>query len=70
MELFIIKRDGKRELFSLEKNKNAISKAFLSVGSFASHDVLCTLLSRVTINDHTSVVEIHTQVEIAMIAEL
>ena len=32
-EIFIIKRDGKKEAFSLDKIKNAISKAFLSVGS-------------------------------------
>lgn len=34
-EVFIIKRDGKKETFSLDKIKNAIAKAFLSVGSFA-----------------------------------
>lgn len=27
-EIFIIKRDGKREVFSLDKIKNAIAKAF------------------------------------------
>ena len=37
-EIFIIKRDGKKEAFSLDKIKNAISKAFLSVGSFATQD--------------------------------
>ena len=31
-EVFIIKRDGKKETFSLDKIKNAIAKAFLSVG--------------------------------------
>ena len=35
-EVFIIKRDGKKETFSLDKIKNAIAKAFLSVGSFAT----------------------------------
>ena len=30
-EISIIKRDGKREAFSVEKIKRAISKAFLSV---------------------------------------
>lgn len=30
-EVFIIKRDGKKETFSLDKIKNAIAKAFLSV---------------------------------------
>lgn len=32
-EIFIVKRDGKKEVFSLDKIKNAIAKAFLSVGS-------------------------------------
>ena len=27
-EIFIIKRDGKREVFSLDKIKNAIAKSF------------------------------------------
>ena len=30
-EITIIKRDGKRKAFSVEKIKNAIRKAFLSV---------------------------------------
>ena len=33
-EITIIKRDGKRKAFSVDKIKNAIRKAFLSVGSF------------------------------------
>ncbi len=44
MEVYIIKRDGKRELFSAEKIKDAIAKAFLSVGSFATRKcwaILC-----------------------------
>ena len=49
MELFIIKRDGKKEPFSIDKVKKAISKAFLSVGSFATQDVLANILSRVSI---------------------
>ena len=42
-EVFIIKRDGKKETFSLDKIKNAIAKAFLSVGSFATQDVITTV---------------------------
>ena len=34
-QVFIIKRNGKREPFSVDKIKNAIQKAFLSVA--ASH---------------------------------
>ena len=52
-EIFIIKRDGKKEAFSLDKIKNAISKAFLSVGSFATQDVITNVLSRVSISDGT-----------------
>ncbi|MDR1436507.1 MAG: hypothetical protein LBI65_00140, partial [Candidatus Symbiothrix sp.] len=44
MELFIIKRDGKKEIFSIEKIKKAIAKAFLSVGSFATQDVITHIL--------------------------
>ena len=57
-ETFIVKRDGKKEAFSLDKIKNAISKAFLSVGSFATQDVITNILSRVSISDGTSVEDI------------
>ena len=43
METFIVKRDGTREAFSMEKIQRAIAKAFLSVGSFATQDVICLL---------------------------
>ena len=69
MELFIIKRDGKKEPFSLEKIKNAIAKAFLSVGSFATDDVLTNVLSRISIHNETTVEEIQNQVEVALMAE-
>jgi anaerobic ribonucleoside-triphosphate reductase len=69
MELFIVKRDGQEEVFSVEKIKNAISKAFLSVGSFATDEVLCNILSRISITDGISVEEIQNQVEVALMAE-
>ena len=68
-ETFIVKRDGKKEAFSLDKIKNAISKAFLSVGSFATQDVITNILSRVSISDGTSVEDIQNQVEVALMAE-
>ncbi|MFA6200874.1 MAG: anaerobic ribonucleoside-triphosphate reductase [Bacteroidales bacterium] len=68
-ELFIIKRDGKEVTFSIEKIKNAISKAFLSVGSFASQDTITNILSRLNITNGISVEEIQNQVEIALMAE-
>ena len=37
-ELYIVKRDGKRKAFSVEKIKRAVRKAFLSVGSYATDD--------------------------------
>ncbi len=69
MELVIVKRDGKKEPFSLEKIQNAIAKAFLSVGSFATQDVITNILSRVSIKNETTVEEIQNQVEIALMAE-
>ncbi len=69
METFIIKRDGKREAFSLDKIKNAIRKAFLSVGSFATDDIVTNILCRVNITDGVTVEEIQNQVEIALMAE-
>jgi ribonucleoside-triphosphate reductase len=69
MELFIIKRDGKRERFSVEKIKQAIAKAFLSVGNFATQDIITNILSRVSISNETSVEEIQNQVEIALMSE-
>ena len=54
METFIVKRDGTREAFSMEKIQRAIAKAFLSVGSFATQDVITNILSRVSVTDGIS----------------
>lgn len=69
METVIIKRDGKEEVFSMEKIKSAIRKAFLSVGSFATDDVITNILSRISIKNGISVEEIQNQVEVALMAE-
>ncbi len=69
MELFITKRDGKREPFSVDKIRNAIAKAFLSVGSFATQDVITNILSRVSIVNEATVEDIQNQVEVALMAE-
>ncbi len=69
METFIVKRDGKREPFSIEKIQRAIAKAFLSVGSFATQEVITNILSRVSVTDGTTVEEIQNQVEVALMAE-
>ncbi len=68
-QLYIIKRNGKREPFSAEKIKNAIAKAFLSVNSFATQDVLINVMSRLKIHDGISVEEIQNQVEVSLMAE-
>lgn len=68
-EIFIVKRDGKKEAFSIDKIKNAIAKAFLSVGSFATQDVLTNILSRVSITNDTTVEDIQNQVEFALMSE-
>ena len=65
----IVKRDGKGEPFSIDKIKNAIRKAFLAVGSYATEEVIINILSRVNISDGMSVEEIQNQVETSLMAE-
>ncbi|HKM11907.1 MAG TPA: anaerobic ribonucleoside-triphosphate reductase [Bacteroidales bacterium] len=64
-----MKRDGKRVPFSIKKIENAIAKAFLSVGTFATQDDFIAILSRLHISDGMTVEEIQNQVEIALMAE-
>ncbi|MCF0167621.1 MAG: anaerobic ribonucleoside-triphosphate reductase, partial [Bacteroidales bacterium] len=68
-QINIVKRDGKSEIFSVEKIKNAIRKAFLSVGAVATEEDLVTILSRIRIRSGMSVEEIQNQVETALMAE-
>lgn len=68
-EIQIIKRNGKKELFSIEKIKNAIRKAFLAAGSFASEDELTSILGTLRIANNMSVEEIQNQVEVALMNE-
>lgn len=68
-DIFILKRDGKRESFSPDKIRQAVRRAFLSVGSFASEDELDNILSRVRISQGMGVEEIQNQVEYALMAE-
>ena len=68
-ELHIVKRDGKREVFSVEKIKRAIARAFLSVGGYATDEDLTSVLSRVHVSDGMNVEEIQNQVEVALMAE-
>ena len=68
-EIQIVKRDGSRESFSIEKIKNAIRKAFLSVGAFATEEELTNILGRIHVSNGMSVEEIQNQVEVALMAE-
>ena len=69
METYIIKRDGKKELFTIDKIKNAISKAFLAVGAFATEETLGAILSHLRVRNEQTVEEIQNQVEVALMAE-
>ena len=68
-EITIIKRDGIRKAFSVDKIKNAIRKAFLSVGSFATEEDIVNILSHVRISEGMHVEEIQNQVEVGLMAE-
>ena len=68
-EIYITKRDGKREAFSIDKIKSAVAKAFLSVGSFATQETMTGVLSRLNISNGMTVEEIQNQVEVALMAE-
>lgn len=68
-EITIVKRDGKEVSFSIDKIKNAIRKAFLSVGSFASDEDLTNILHRVTVRQGMNVEDIQNQVERSLMAE-
>jgi len=68
-EIYIVKRDGKKEIFSVDKIKNAVAKAFLSVGSFATQDIIVNILSRINVSNGMSVEEIQNQVEFALMNE-
>ncbi|MEA5006776.1 MAG: anaerobic ribonucleoside-triphosphate reductase [Rikenellaceae bacterium] len=67
--LTIVKREGTTEPFSIEKIKNAIRKAFLSVGSFATEDDITCILARVNISNGMNVEDIQNQVERSLMAE-
>ena len=67
--LYITKRDGKEEAFSVEKIKIAISKAFLASGFYATDEDLNSILSRVRVTNGMTVEDIQNQVETALMAE-
>lgn len=67
--IHILKRNGQQEDFSIDKIKNAIRKAFLASGGFATESDLNEILSRVNIKDMMTVEDIQNQVEVALMAE-
>ena len=68
-EITILKRDGKPVPFSIEKIKTAIKKAFFSVESVPSNEVLATILARVNFYNGMSVEDIQNQIEVSLMAE-
>ena len=69
METYIVKRDGKHEVFTIDKIQAAISKSFLASGAFATEEVMTGVLSHLNIQSGISVEEIQNQVEVALMAE-
>lgn len=67
--IYIIKRNGKREPFSMDKIHNAIARAFESVGASVTHDEMTNITSRLNVRDDISVEEIQNQVERSLMAE-
>ena len=55
METYIVKRDGKHEVFTIDKIKAAISKSFLASGAFATEEVMTGVLSHLNIQSGISV---------------
>lgn len=68
-DVSITKRNGKKEPFSIDKIQQAISKAFLSTGSFVTKDMMTDILSHITISNNMAVEDIQNQVERALMIE-
>lgn len=66
---YIIKRNGKREPFSMDKIRNAIARAFESVGASVTHDEMANITGRLIVRDGISVEDIQNQVERSLMAE-
>lgn len=65
----ITKRDGSTERFSIEKIKNALSKAFRSQHVNIDAEGMNNLVKRLNISEGMTVEEIQNQVEVALMAE-
>lgn len=67
-EFSIVKRDGTKELFSMDKITAAIEKAFHSVGKTPTPEALDQLTSSLYIHEGTTVEEIQNQVELSLMS--
>ncbi len=65
----ILKRDGTKEKFSLDKIMNAIVKAFNSVGEQADLGCISKIISILDIKSDITVEDIQNQVEVALMKE-
>ena len=65
----ILKRDGSRDQFSLDKIMTAIIKAFEAVGETYSIGSISKIISHLDIKDDIKVEDIQNQVEIALMKE-
>ena len=65
----ILKRDGKRDRFSLDKIMTAIIKAFQSVGESADLGTISKIISHLNITDNITVEDIQNEVEEALMRE-
>ncbi len=66
MQLYITKRNGEREVFSVEKIRAAILKAFNSCKVAIDANGLNALVEKITIKDGMTVEDIQNQVEVAL----
>lgn len=65
----ITKRDGSKEVFSLDKIMNAVVKAFQSVQETPSLNSISKLISHLDIHEGITVEDIQNQVEVALMSE-
>ena len=65
----ITKRDGSKDLFSLDKIMNAIVKAFESVQEPADLSIVSKILNHLDMHDNITVEDIQNQVEEALMRE-
>ncbi len=65
----ITKRDGSKDMFSLDKIMNAIIKAFESVNEATDLGVISKIISHLDIHNDIKVEDIQNQVEVALMEE-